>query len=254
MQQSTAIKQRQQRPIPRIVHDTVIDYIDDATEFDPFPAGAAIKRVEHLRARHAPVATARPLPRPRAVARPPMRPPMRPQLVLVPPAPPRPAPPFVPPPGRHYSYVEECEQRYLETQRVAPLPGSAIFGRSIVSRLAAPLAVVVALVLVVAVGCFVVRDDQREAQHVAAPIESTSPRPAAVHRPLVAVVAEAPAPIVVESVASVVSPMKRVTSRPVHLETRRVTKPGGVKPAKKTARRRPITVDASTPLGILRPS
>jgi len=246
MQQSTAIKQRQPRPIPRIVHDTVIDYIDDATEFDPCPAGAAIKRVEHLRARHAPVATARPLPRPRSVARPPVRP------QLVPPAPPQPAAPFVPTPGRHYSYVEECEQRYLETQRVEPLPASAIFGRSILSRLAAPLAVV-ALLLVVAVG-ILVRDDQPEAQHVAAPIATTSPRPfaAPVHRPIVAVV-EDPAPIVVEPVAIVASPMKRVASRPTRLDTRQVTKPD-IKPAKKTARRRPITVDASTPLGVLRPS
>jgi len=281
MAKPTAINQsvhRSQRPIPRIVParaplqpprrvpaatpSVPIDDVDDeATEFDepteidPCPAGAAIVRVEQLRSRPPRSLPPRPLPSLRersTTPESPIQPPRvsLPHVVFVQQA--------IVPLGRHYSYAEECEQRYLETHRVDPLPASAVYGRSfaqtlghVASRVAAPLGGFVTLLIVVVVGIHVVQGGMNPAE--ASLVSITPARPAPAVKAPVTKAAEV-APVESIEIAAPAPEPEVATARPAE-QPKASTKPTGKPPkVRPHAKRRPIAVDASTPLGVLRPS
>ena len=252
---------RPQRPIPKIVPARELaDYVDDSsTEIDPFPAGAALERVM-LRSRSAIAASRAPLLRTHATMRT-----MHPRVESSPrlPLPIIAAPRIDPEPsassaqlallvplGLHYSYVEDCTQRFLKTQRVNPLPAVSIpkrsFGKKLhgLSRFAAPIGALAVLLIVVVVGLQVLGDGRGEPAH--SDVRATT---APIKR--VAAPAAEPQP------AAEGEPAKAVETTVDSTGDKPSSDEKSIKPAKKRhvpAKRRPIRVNTATALGNMRPS
>lgn len=165
----------------------------------------------------------------------------------------------LPPPMRapvaFYSYAEEAARRYDVTERVVPLPMSELespWGVGLATawqRFAAPACgLIAALILVVGYLAY-----SSQAGSVAT---AAAPRPSIIMPVEIAVSPEAAVQRAAEPAAEPeieASVVAETVSAPV-TATKRTAPIKRVGPASSKTRRRPVVIDASTPLGNLRPS